>query len=427
MRRIIAVNRFYWPSEAATSQLLTDLANRLASDGADVHVVTGRRVAPGADAALPRREENAGVTIHRVWSSMLGGASIVGRAIDYLTFYLAALWALFRLVRPGDRLLIKTDPPLMSVPAALVAVLRRARMIVWHQDIFPETAEAIGVVRRRGVLSNVARALRNRSLRRAEMNVVICDAMAETLLRQGTRPERIRVIPNWSDASLRPVAPDANPLRREWALQDKFVVGYSGNLGRVHQVESVAELVRLTHDIDGLVWLFVGGGVGADRIRALQQEIGAASLLTRPAQPREALSNSLSVPDVHLVSLDPTCEGLVMPSKLYGAMAAGRAVLNLGAGDGAVAQVIARHGIGVTIDPSQPERWHDTVAGLAQDRARLAEMGQRARQLFRAHYAPEKCLAEWQYLLRVPGMRPDEVRGREHGRDVPAEQLGGAG
>lgn len=427
MDRVIAVNRFYWPSEAATSQLLTDLARWLADEGATVHVVAGRRIAPGARDSLAPCEIMDGVTIHRVWSTMIGGPSLLARAIDYLTFYLSSSYMLLRLARKGDRLLIKTDPPLMSVPAALVAMLRQARLIVWHQDIFPETAEAVGVVRRGGVLSRVARWLRNQSLRSVETNVVICEAMAETLHRQGVRHDRIRVIPNWSDARLHPVAPAQNPLRRSWGLSGKLVIGYSGNLGRVHQVNAVAQLIRSTEGLDNLVWLFVGGGVASERIEALQEELPNGFLVTKPAQPRAALGESLSVPDIHLVSLDPACEGLVMPSKLYGAMAAGRPVLNLGAEEGAVAQIISRYDIGITLDPSRPEGWRETVEEFVADRSRLIDMGRRGRALIQDELGAKKCLSEWQRVLTVACPSPQEEVRRSLPRERAAEQVGGAG
>ena len=114
--RIIFVNRYYAPDHSATSQMLTDLACALAAGGADVHVITSRQRYDEPGAALASREVLDGVTVHRVRASVFGRGNLFGRSLDYLSFYVAASFALFRLARAGDIVVAKTDPPLISIP-----------------------------------------------------------------------------------------------------------------------------------------------------------------------------------------------------------------------------------------------------------------------------------------------------------------------
>lgn len=406
--RLIAVNRFFWPDHSATSQLLTDLAIHLAKRGHDVTVIASRQRYDDPRAAMPARECVDGVEVHRIWTTRLGRRWLPGRALDYATFYLAALIAVLRLARRGDVVLVKTDPPLLSVVAGPAVRWREARLVTWQQDLFPEVAAALGLRWAAGPLGRLLLELRNRSLRGAERNVVLTSGMAEKLAAERVTTG-VAVVPNWSDGDIRPLASARNPLRRAWGLKDRFVVGYSGNLGRAHLADTIADLVAATADLDALTWLFIGAGAGLDRLRERLPNRGAARF--HAYQPRERLSASLSLPDVHLISLDPACEGLIMPSKLYGILAAGRPVAFLGDPDGAVAREVRAFDLGVVLAVDRPASWRPTLARLRDDPATRAAMGRRARERFEATYHPQRALARWEALLTdgPPAAAPVEL------------------
>jgi hypothetical protein len=137
---IIFVNRFFFPDHSATSQLLSDLCFFLAGKGFQVHVVTSRQLYEDPEAELDTEEEVNGVKVHRVWTSRFGRTNLLLRAVDYLTFYLSAGYQLLLLVSRGNVIVAKTDPPLISVVAWLVARLKGAALINWLQDLYPEVA-----------------------------------------------------------------------------------------------------------------------------------------------------------------------------------------------------------------------------------------------------------------------------------------------
>jgi hypothetical protein len=359
--QIIAINRFYRPDHAATAQMLTDLAEHLARSGLCVRVLTSRLLYDGGG-ALPARETLNGVLVERLWSTSFGRAGLFGRAIDYLSFYISAFFALLTIAQRGDLVIAKTDPPLISIVAGLACRFKGARLVNWCQDLFPEVAGALGMRWTDGPIGAALRMLRNRALKLAVLNAALNAPMASRLAALGAPPATIRILPNWADAEIRPIAAPANPLRAAWGLDGQFVIGYSGNLGRAHLPERIAALVRNTKDIPGLAWLFIGGGAGLDAVKAAAA--GAANVHFHPYQPRAKLSESLSAPDAHLISLEPACEGLIAPSKLYGVRAAGRPVVFLGAADGGVAREMAAS-LGrelFILDPDQPDQWRDVIA-----------------------------------------------------------------
>ena len=149
VRTVVFVNRYFSPDISATSQMLTDLAFGLARRGWRVRVVTSRQRYDDPGARLPPREILDGVVVDRIPTTRFGRTSLFGRAIDYLTFYLSAAWTLLRVIREGDVVVAKTDPPLLSILTTPIVRLRRAIAVNWLQDLFPEVATGVGLGQRR--------------------------------------------------------------------------------------------------------------------------------------------------------------------------------------------------------------------------------------------------------------------------------------
>src|SRR5262245_43092141 len=348
MKRVFFINRYFFPDHSASSQILSQLAFHLAESGHNVHVVTSRQLYDNPEAHLDDLRIHRGVAIHRVATTQRGRSRLLGRSFDYLSFYFSA-WRLLNTLADQDDILIPmTDPPLLSILAWRVARRRGSRVINWLQDIYPEVATELGVLLIKGPVSKLLSVARNASLRDAGANVVVGALMAQKVSNLGISSDRIDVIPNWcDDEAIVPVVNEENPLRAEWRLQGKFVVGYSGNLGRAHEFETIlAASQRLRNDAN-IVFLLIGGGHGnADLVRRVQDAGLSDKFRFLPYQSDESLKYSLSVPDVHWISLRPQLEGLIVPSKFYGIAAAGRPIIAVTAKDGEIAQLVKRHECG---------------------------------------------------------------------------------
>jgi glycosyltransferase involved in cell wall biosynthesis len=369
--RIIFVNRYFHPDHSATSQMVSDLAFHLASRGHEVEAIASRQRYDEPSARLAPSETVGGVRITRVATTRFGRTFLGGRAIDYLTFYLTAWLAL--LTRRGV-VVTMTDPPLMSI----VAMFAARRRVNWIQDLFPEVAEALGVLRGVGPL----RALRDLSLRTARANVVLGDRMAERV------PSRAVVQHNWADSALRPITRDDD---------NTFVVGYSGNLGRAHDFATITGAMRLLAGEPSIRFVITGGGAQLDSVK--QATNGLTNVAFRPYQPRELLSESLSSADVHLVSLQPELEGLIVPSKIYGILAVARPAIFIGAEDGEVGNMLTKNDCGVVVAPGDSAALARVIRDLASDRTRASQMGTRGQALYESRFAPPIAFANWERIL----------------------------
>jgi colanic acid biosynthesis glycosyl transferase WcaI len=418
-KKIVFVNRFFYPDHSATSQFLTDLAVDLARDGMNVHVVTSRLRYDDPGASLPAFEAVSGVKVHRVWTSRFGRGHLGARALDYLTFYVGAARVLWRLVDRDTVLVAKTDPPLISVLSAPIAVLRRAALVNWLQDLFPEVAGKVGMRAVQGPVLRLLRMARNLTLRVARTNVVLGNRMESLVRRQGIPASRVRVIHNWADGEhIRPVATDANPLRTEWGVQGRFVVGYSGNLGRAHEFSTILDAAKQLSPRQEVVFLFIGGGAQRAAVEHDARERRLPNVLFHPYQPRERLHESLSVPDVHLVSLNPALEGLIVPSKFYGIAAAARPTLFVGDVDGEIASIIRDARCGYAVQAGDAAALARRITQLADDAALTKAMGERARELFDQQFDRRLAVRAWREVLEgVPGT--EATRASELQRAVP--------
>lgn len=400
-QRIIFVNRFFAPDHSATSQILSDLAFFLASSGREVHVVCGNNLYVDPSARLPKEEVLNDVHVHRVSGGRFGRSGLLGRAADYIGLYASLRTRVSSLLRAGDILIVKTDPPLLTIPLAGLAQKRGASFVPWLQDIYPEVAAALGVPLVKGAAGRILVGLRDASLRKAAAVVVIGSRMRDHLEARGVSPRRLHVIPNWADAdAITPTARPENTLRAEWSLSDKFVVGYSGNLGRAHEYATLVDAAERLRDREDLAFLFIGGGHYVDK---LMQEVEARNIgglfHFQPYQDRARLSQSLSVPDLHWISLRPELEGLIVPSKFYGVAAAGRGVINLGAPNGEIAELVARFHCGVSIQPGDGAELARVIQNFMETPAEVKVMGDNARQMLVNHYATSRAMAQWEKVL----------------------------
>ena len=397
---ILFLNRFYAPDHSATAQILTDLAVDLAAQGRDVTVIASRALYGQESGLLPASETIAGVRVIRV-ATPARRRGMAGRVTAYLLYLLLAPVAVWRVARRGTVIVVKTDPPLLSVPVAITARLRGAVVVAWLQDLYPEVAVAYGVAIACGPIGGLLTMLRDASLRACARVVTIGTLMAERIAARGIAADRIVVIPNWSsDADIVPLTDHSPDLRALWGIaDDAFVLEYSGNLGRAHEYDTLLAAAMRLRTRSDILFLFVGGGHMSDALAARVSALGLSNFRFVPYQPREKLSQSLATGNAHWISLRPEFEGLIVPSKLFGICAAGRAVVAVCAADGELPRLLVPAGAGVAVAPGDDAALAADITALADDRARTVAMGQAARALLDRSYTRAAAFKRWRDLL----------------------------
>ncbi len=226
-------------------------------------------------------------------------------------------------------------------------------------------------------------------LKNADRVVVLGDDMRRRVLAKGYQhPERIHVIPNWVDTTrIRPQT-GVNQFREEHQLSGCFVAMFSGNLGLSQRLENVLTVAGQFADNDNVRFLFVGEGAAKASLMEQAKAQKLVNTLFLPYQPKESLSVSLSAADVHLVPLQAGVAGLIVPSKVYGIMAAGRPLITAIEEDSHPAQIVREYQCGLRVDPDSPAELRKAIAWAIDHPEELREMGQRGREAAVKHFDP---------------------------------------
>ncbi|MBL0174101.1 MAG: glycosyltransferase family 4 protein [Ignavibacteria bacterium] len=386
--RILLLNHYYWPDVSGNAQYGTQLAEDLARAGMEVHTIASVGDYLGESRTpLPREETHNGVVIHRVPVTNFGKRTPWQRLGDAASFNTMAFLRALRLSRP-DVIITQTALLFIVTTAAVLAFLRRSRLLVWCQDVWPDIAFALGLFRQRSYSGRLFRLLAHGSMRRADRVAAIGRCMARYLT-NGVRIPADRVVlhPNWGDSrDLAPVAHNDNSFRQGLGVGDRFVVLYSGNMGWGHPFENIMDAIRDLRENDGIHFVFIGGGQRRPFIEEYIHANALTNITLLPYQPYDLLAQTLSAGDLHLVSLDARLDGLIIPSKFYGALAVARPVLFLGSGNNEIAHVIEESGCGVRIDADDPQALVRIILDAAEHREEWAQKGRAGYSEFLAKY-----------------------------------------
>jgi len=399
--RVNIVSLYFHPDLSGTGQLLTDLAIGLTELGCDVYAYTTHPTF-GPRVRLKGFDVYQGIRIHRLPSAQRDKDSRIGRVLNEVTFFVSALWVLLT-TRTAGPLLIVSHPAFLAFAGYLLAILKGQRYVYLVHDVFPDAAVTLGYISPNGPVRRIWDWINRLSVRNAARVVVLCESMKGIMMKKGDSPtggERFHVIHNWVDEDfIRPLERSRNQFVREHGLEDKFVVLYSGNIGRSQDLETVIAAAERLRDPE-VVFLFIGDGGKRQKLEALVRERGLDHVRFLPYQPREVLPFSLTCADVSLVALEKGIEGLSMPSKLYAILASGTPVVALVEKGLDVARIIEDAGCGRVVNPDDASALVEVLDGYRADREARARDGRRGREYLEAHFSRRRAVHEYYELLR---------------------------
>ena len=404
--KVLLLNQFFWPDSSATSQLLTDVARALVEKG---HHVTAVSSAAGGYVEGDTVEGAPEVDNLRVRGVRFGRGKL-GRLLSYASFYAGAAWTSLRLEKQ-DLVLSLTTPPLISLVGTLMKLVRGSRHVIWEMDMYPEVATDLGYFRRHGLADRLSGYFADVSRNRADLVIALGECMEDRLAARGLPRDRVRVVHNWADGdAITPLPRAGDPA--------ELVLLYSGNLGLAHDIDTLATALTLLDSDPRFRFLFVGGG---NRRAALAETVARNSLSNvhlLPYVSRTSLGDSLSAGDIGVVTQRDECCGAVVPSKVYGLLAAGRPILFIGPAAATPARIIEQFGCGWHVPVGDAAGLHQLLLHLAANRGEVREKGIAARHALDAEYDIRYGLER---ILSVLEDRDENLKGRSRPVRLPAQ------
>ena len=406
--RLTLVSQFFPPDFAATGQLLDDLTARLAARGLQVQVLTGMPAYAYNSSDAKRIEFHPNRWIRRTQASRFWPQRIRGRAINGVLYCLRITLRLLRYSRRGDLILYTTEPPYLPLLGWVLHRLTRTPYLVLLYDLYPDVLVELGVLPSVHPLVRLWRRFNRWVFADAQELIVLSPAMQERVA--SAVPEaaaKLTVIPSWADPGLIHPRPKAgNWFVQKHQLEDRFVVLYSGNQGRCHDMVTVMAAALLLRQEPAVQFLFIGSGPQKERLLQLAADWGLENCTFLPYQDLEDLPFSLASADLALVTLSITAEGLVAPSKLYGHLAAGTPIAAITPAESYLHALVEESGCGRWFANGDAEGLATWIRMLRADPALTARHGSAARRLLERTATPD--IVTDQYLELISRHLPDD-------------------
>jgi glycosyltransferase involved in cell wall biosynthesis len=379
--RILLLNLYYPPDTSATAKMAQTVAEAL-SVAHEVTVVCGRPSYEPTERRSWRlwQTETAGasvggaVKIIRVGSTDYSRALMKRRVLNYLTY--VALSVPRAAFVPCDVVVGMTDPPFEGIVAAFVALLRGKPFVYNIRDLYPDMAVG-GSIIDAGLLARVWDVLHRWALRRATRVVVLGEDMRARIMAKGVKAERTVVVRDGAEicgAGCEP--PVDHEVVRAIRSDFKFVLVHAGNLGFYGAWETLVEAARKLMD-EGVGLVFVGDGAQRERIEAAA--VGCTNVRFLPFFPASKIASVLAAADAHIVTIKRGLEGVIVPSKMYGILAAGKPILAVAPGETDVVKIGEDRGFAISADPDDAPQVAQSVRQIFRDPQQLRRMGEAAR------------------------------------------------
>ena len=316
--------------------------------------------------------------VERVGSTAFSRIGMKGRVSNYLTYLTLAIPR--ALTIPCDVVLAMTDPPVEGMAGALVAKFSHKPFVYNLNDMYPDMAVGGGILRP-GTWVERWETLHRRTLKRAAQVIVLGEDMRERILAKGVDPSRITIVRHAVPFPETLPLID-HPIVRELRGEFRFVLVHAGNLGFYGAWETLVRGAELLES-EGVGLVFIGEGAQKARVEEFARNCRNVRFL--PFRPVAEVPYVMAAGDLHVVTVKRGLEGVVVPSKVYGILAAGRPLLAVATAKSEVARFAQRDGCGVSADPDDPAEVAGAVRSVLQAPERLAEMSRRARELARTY------------------------------------------
>jgi len=387
--RILFLNLYFPPDTSATAKSAESMVHALAQNH-EVTVLCGR---PSYDPTERRQwkwwqterlstksaqsigndaGKSAAFTVIRVGSTAYPRIQMNRRILNYLTYVKVAFWRAIFI--PCDVIFAMTDPPFNGIIGAYLSLLKRKPLIYDIQDMYPDMAVAASIVQP-GLLTRLWERLHRWALGHAARIIVLGDDMRTRVIAKGIDPAKVFIVRSGIDTGLANSAILNPQVTRAIRGNFRFVLLHAGNLGFYGAWNTIIAAARQLEN-ENVGFVFVGDGAERSRLEGLAA--GATNIRFLPFFPSSDIPSVLAAPDAHMVTIKRGLEGIVVPSKMFGIIAAGKPIVAVAAAETDVAALGLRHGFAICVDPASPDKLASSIRRLAADPAALASMSQAA-------------------------------------------------
>ena len=399
LKRILFLNRSFYPDVESTGQLLTELCEELENDF-EIHVICGN--------PLYKKVKNRGIinkslyrniTIWRINNTRFPKKYLFARIINLISYFIPCFIRIF-FFKNIACVIAETDPPLLGIIACLYSKIRNSCFIYYVQDLWPNVGIVNGQLTNRLIIKILKRA--NKFLYDNSSKIIVPGRdMKIRLVEENNIPtHKIEVVENWADpGQIFPIKRKDNIFLKQSFFKNKFVVMYSGNIGLSQDLENIIYLADSLKEIDNILFVLIGEGAYKDKLINLSASKGLKNIKFMTYQDKENLKFTLSAAHVHLIPMKKGMRGYIVPSKVYGIMAAGKPFIAAVDEESEIYKMTYKFKCGINVKPSNIEELKKSVLWAYNNKDKIEKMGKNGKNALEKYYSKKICTQKFKKVI----------------------------
>ncbi|MDI6766950.1 MAG: glycosyltransferase family 4 protein [Bacteroidota bacterium] len=399
LKNLWIVSEYFYPDESATGYYLTTISEKLGKYY-NTNVICGwnKNSIHKFNSLSP--EVFNGINIYRCKSTVLNKNVLLFRFINLVTISFSIFFKSISKLKSGDYVIVVTNPLSLPFVVSIACWLKKANCVLLIHDVYPNVLIATGLLKKDWLITRFLNWITVGLYNRVDNIIVLGHDMEKIILNKLVSHTKIHIITNWADLKeIFPCQRKTNSLLKKMDIQDKFVVQYSGNMGRTHGLEILIDASKKLEEIDKIHFLFIGTGAKRNWLERSVKSYGLKNVALLPPQPRSNLCDTLNACDVAIISFIPGMLGLSVPSRMYNILAAGKPIIAVTDSDSELAIVVREENIGWIVSPDNPEQLVATIIEATRNSETLKEMGERSRIAAENKYSLDVIINAYRNLI----------------------------
>ncbi|MGL5416428.1 MAG: glycosyltransferase family 4 protein [Clostridium sp.] len=387
--RLLLVSEFFYPYKTSTQKILTELSEDLVECGMEVSVLTSSNAYREEKQKVDKYEEYKGIKIKRVFSTSLNRDSKIGRIINYGTFTVSIFTNLL-FKKEYDKILFVSNPPLIPYLGYLMKKLRKKEYVYLVHDIYPDVAEKLGVIKEKSFISKLMNKINNKIYKNADKVIVLGTDMKKVIEDKDVDTEKIEIVTNWADSKNNYRVDVENKFSEKYNMKNKFNIVYTGNISRVHAIDSILETAKLLKRDKGIQFTFVGDGNRKEYIKEIKEKENLDNIQLLDYMFGEEYNNILNSADIFISTLQKGIEGLGVPSKTYTYMSVGKPLIAIMDKKSEIGNMVSKYKLGKRFDDGEIEEIAEYIFYLKKNENEYRNIAENVMRCFEENYERKK-------------------------------------
>ncbi|MDM0975841.1 glycosyltransferase family 4 protein [Clostridium perfringens] len=387
--KVVLVSEFFYPYKTSTQKILTELAEDFVEYGLEVDVLTTKNAYREEKQDLGKYEIYRGINIKRVFSTEGNRDSKIGRLLNYITFTTSVFFNLL-FKKNYDKILFVSNPPLVPFIGYLIKKLRGKNYIYLVHDIYPDVAEKLGVIKKGSIISKVMNYMNKKIYTNAERIIALGKDMKRVIADKGVDEEKIEIVTNWADSRVNYEKEVDKNFYKKYRLENKFNILYTGNISKVHAIDTIVEVAKILKNEEDIMFTFVGDGNRKQDLIKLKEKEDLRNIQLENYMFGEEYNNLLNCANLFITTLQQGIEGLGVPSKTYTYMSVAKPLIAIMSENSEIGSMVNQYNLGKQFNNKEYHKIAEFILELKNSNELYNEISKNVRNKFLNEYERKK-------------------------------------